>query len=115
MTIWGFAVNCAQRIYGMDTVQITEGPEATLVELRAGMEIAMINTLYQKLTPVLAQTTALVLDASQVLHVDTAALQTLVCFCRSAHARDIPIQWRAVSPVVQQAAQRSGLDMLLFG
>lgn len=99
----------------MDTVQITEGPDATLVVLGAGMEITMVRALHRQLTPLLAQMTALVLDASRLLRVDTAALQTLACLCRSVRERGIPLQWRAVSPVVRQAAQQSGLDQLLFG
>ena len=71
----------------MDTTQITEGPAATQVMLGASMEIAMAQILYQQLTPLLTHSTALVVDAHQVLRVDTAILQTLVCFRRSALAR----------------------------
>lgn len=99
----------------MDTVQVTAGSEATLVELGTGMEIAMLQALHQQLSPALTRTTALVLDAGQLLRIDTASLQLLACLCRSARERAIQIQWRAVNPVMRQAAQQSGLDHLLLG
>ena len=99
----------------MDTTQITEGPTATQVVLGANMEIAMAQILYQQLTPLLTHSTALVLDAHHVQRIDTAILQTLVCFHRSALARAIPFQWCAVSPALEQAAQQLGLDRVLFG
>lgn len=98
----------------MDTVQITEGPEATHVVLGASMEISMAQTLYRQLTPRLAQAHALVMDASQVQRIDTAALQTLAYFCRCARERGIPFHWHAISPALQQAAQTLGLSSFLF-
>lgn len=93
---------------------ITEGPEATHVVLGATMEISMAQDLYRQLTPRLDQSNTLVIDASQVQRVDTAALQTLAYFCRCARERGIPCQWRAVSPALQQAAQSLGLTRFLF-
>ena len=98
----------------MDTVQITEGPEVTHVVLGATMEISMAQALYRQLTPCLAQASALVVDASQVQRVDTAALQTLAYFYRCARERGIPFQWRAVSPALQQAVHSLGLAPFLF-
>lgn len=98
----------------MDTVEITAGPEATHVVLGATMEISMAQALYRKLTPRLEQSHALVMDASQVQRIDTAALQTLAYFCRCAHERGIPFRWHAISPALQQAAQTLGLSSFLF-
>lgn len=98
----------------MDTIEITEGSAATQVVLGATMEIAMAQVLYRQLTPLLARSTALVLDAGQVLRIDTAALQTLAYFCRCARERGIPCQWRAISPALRQAAQSLGLTPFLF-
>lgn len=98
----------------MDTVEITEGPEATHVVLGATMEISMAQALYRQLSPRLAQSNALVMDASQVQRIDTAALQTLAYFCRCAHERGIPFHWHAISPALQQAAQTLGLTSFLF-
>lgn len=98
----------------MDTVEIIEGPEATQVVLSATMEISMAKTLYRQLTPRLEDSNALVIDASQVQRIDTAALQTLAYFCRCAHERGIPFRWHAISPALQQAAQSLGLSSFLF-
>ena len=98
----------------MDTVEITEGPEATRVVLGATMEISMVQALYRQLTPCLEQSNALVMDASQVQRIDTAALQTLAYFCRCAHERGIPFHWHAISPALQQATQTLGLTAILF-
>lgn len=104
------------QVYGknMDTIEITEGPEATRVVLGAAMEISMAQALYRQLTPHLQQAQALVMDASQVQRIDTAALQTLAYFCRCAQERGIPFHWHAISPALQQAAQTLGLSSFLF-
>lgn len=102
------------RIKNMGTVEITEGPEATHVVLGASMEISMAKALYRQLTPCLAQSRALAMDASQVQRIDTAVLQALAYFCRCAHERGVPCQWRAVSPAMQQAAHTLGLAHFLF-
>lgn len=98
----------------MDTVEITEGLEATRVVLGATMEITMAQALYRQLTPRLQKCHALVMDGSQVQRIDTAALQTLAYFCRCAHERGIPFQWNAISQALQQAAQTLGLSSFLF-
>lgn len=108
----------------MDRVEITEGPGATYVVLGATMEISMAQDLYRQLSPRLvtsansvrdhAGANALVVDASQVQRVDTAALQTLAYFYRCAHERGIAFQWRAVSPALRQAAHSLGLTAFLF-
>ena len=98
----------------MDTVEITTGPEATHVVLGATMEISMAQALYRQLTPRLEQSNALMMDASQVQRLDTAALQTLAYFCRCARERGIPFHWHAISPALQQAAQTLGLSAVLF-
>lgn len=98
----------------MDTIEITESSDTTQVVLSATMEIAMAQVLYRQLTPLLAHSKALVLDASQVQRIDTAALQTLAYFCRCARERGIQCQWRAISPALRQAAQSLGLTPFLF-
>ena len=98
----------------MDTVEITERPEATHVVLGATMEISMAQDLYRQLSPRLEESNALVMDAGQVQRIDTAALQTLAYFCRCAHERGIPFHWHAISPALQQAALTLGLTSFLF-
>ena len=98
----------------MDTVKIVEGPEATHVVLGETMEISMAQSLYRQLSPCLEKSNPLVVDASQVQRIDTAALQTLAYFSRCAHERSIPFRWHAISPALQQAAQALGLSPFLF-
>ncbi len=98
----------------MDLVQISEGPTETRVTFGATVEISAMRSLYTQLAPVLTRPAALAMDAGQVGRIDAAGLQLLFCLCQSAHQRGIPLHWRAVSPVVRQAAQRAGIDSVLF-
>lgn len=99
----------------MDPVQISEEPTETLVAFGTDVEISGMRALYTQLTPLLARSTVLALDAGRVERVDAAGLQILLGFCQSARLRRTPLHWRAVSPAVRQAAQRAGVDPFLFG
>ena len=52
---------------------------------------------------------AIVLDGSEVAHVDTAALQLLTLFSRAVRARGGTLSWRGASAVLNEAANLLGL------
>ena len=71
---------------------------------------ALHAQLGQVLTPPIG---SLVLDASQVEQVDTAAMQVLAGFCRHLQEQGTPVHWQAVSPAMQQAGHLLGLEHLV--
>ncbi len=99
----------------MEPVQISAESTETLVAFGTDVEISGMRALYTQLTPLLARPMALALDAGRVERIDAAGLQILLGLCQSARLRRVPLQWRAVSPAVRQAAQRAGVDAFLFG
>lgn len=99
--------------------------EAVEIQTRAGekhltfgsvLGVSQARALYETLGQALAgDPAALVLDASRVQRVDTAALQILLAFRHAAHARRRPFRWHAVSAVMQQAVDLLGVNALLSG
>jgi anti-anti-sigma regulatory factor len=97
----------------MDPVHIEHTADKTHVLLEAVLGIADAQTLYEKLSAVLAFTTPVVLDGSRVERLDAAAMQVLACFCRAARERGLAISWQSPSSGLQQAAQWLGLESIL--
>jgi anti-anti-sigma regulatory factor len=54
-----------------------------------------------------------VLDASRLERIDTAALQLLVLFRRELESRGGALRWRGVNQVLVEAASLLGLELLL--
>ena len=61
----------------------------------------------------LPQPGAVVLDAAAVARVDTAALQLLAAFVRDRRLTGAPVEWRAVSAELTDAARVLGMDAML--
>ena len=77
------------------------------------LEIADARHLYSELNAALADAKALVLDASRVQRVDTAALQLLAAFARATHAAGLPLRWHAASAALCEAVALLGLNEAL--
>ena len=97
----------------MDPVHIEHTADTTHVLLEAVLGIADAQTLYEKLSAVLACATPVVFDGSRVERLDAAAMQVLACFCRAARERGLAISWQSPSSGLQQAAQWLGLESIL--
>ena len=97
----------------MDPVHNEHTADTTHVLLEAVLCIVDAQTLYEKLSAVLACATPVVLDGSRVERLDAAAMQVLACFCRAAHERGLAISWQSPSSGLQQAAQWLGLESIL--
>lgn len=97
----------------MDPVHIEHTADTTHVTLEAVLGIVDARALHAKLSTVLACATPVVLDGSRVERLDTAAMQVLACFCRSARERGMAISWQSPSSGLRQAAQWLGLESIL--
>ena len=94
----------------MNGVQVVRQAGETQLVFEPVLDISGARHLYGQLDNVLAGATALVLDASRVQRIDTAALQLLAAFCRTTRDAGLPLHWRAASPALREAAGLLGLD-----
>lgn len=86
---------------------------AAAVVLPADCRIAAQAALKTQLLGALEQGAGVVLDASQVERVDTAALQLLVLLRRELQARGGALDWRGASEAFNEAAGLLGLARIL--
>jgi phospholipid transport system transporter-binding protein len=77
------------------------------------LDIAGVRYLYSKLDGALTGAKALVLDASRVQRIDTAALQLLAAFCRATRDAGLSLRWHAASAALCDAAALLGLNKTL--
>ncbi|HTV85397.1 MAG TPA: STAS domain-containing protein [Dyella sp.] len=92
-------------------------PEATVssearIGIPADCRIADVGDLHRKLSDAF-DAPQIVLDASAVERVDTAALQLLVVFQREAAKRGKQMSWAGVSAPLHEAASQLGLAQTL--
>ena len=77
------------------------------------LDIAGARQLYNELNAALIGAKALVLDASRVQRIDTAALQLLAAFAHATRATGLPLRWHAASTALCEAAALFGLNETL--
>ena len=80
------------------------------VTLSGNINIANALELLQQLAPLLEAKTKVTLDLCAVQRIDTAILQLLLAFQRTASARGMPVTWSAPSDAVLDTAHRVGLS-----
>lgn len=97
----------------MDSAQIRGDGVATHVLFDAVLDISRARDLCERLNQALESGDPLMLDGGHIARIDTAAIQTLTIFCRTAKERGIPINWCAASPSLRQAAETLGLVQIL--
>jgi anti-anti-sigma regulatory factor len=73
------------------------------------LTIEQVGALHADLTGRLAER-HVVLDAGSLTRVDTAGLQLLTAFIRTAEARGARIEWRAPQAALRECARRIGLE-----
>lgn len=92
-----------------------EGDTETIrLPLEAVLDASKARALHARLNELLNARAPVVLDASRVERIDTAAAQTLYAFCRAARERGIALQWGSPSAALRQAAGLLGLTSM-FG
>ena len=80
-------------------------PEATVICCDACLDMAGARGFYNRLQAALQARQSIVLDASHIERVDTAALQILCAFFREAQVKGLVVQWQQPSPALQSAAR----------
>ncbi|MHB1871565.1 MAG: STAS domain-containing protein [Steroidobacteraceae bacterium] len=83
------------------------------IVLEAECTLAGAARLRDVLCARLPQPGVVVLDATAVARVDTAALQLLAAFVRDRRLAGGPVEWRAVSEELTDAARVLGMDTML--
>lgn len=90
-----------------------KSPAETCVGFEETLDISRAADLQTRLSHVLAARNPVILDASDIEHADTAALQVLCAFMHDASAKKIPVSWRQPSESFCNAARLLGLSEFL--
>ena len=83
----------------------TAAQHTTLIDCSPELDISGAQDLYDTLLAALRAQGPVVLDATHVERIDTAALQMLCAFVRAAQASGIVVQWRQPSLALENAAR----------
>lgn len=93
----------------MGPVRIRRRNDRIYILLDRQLEVAQATQLHGELHSASTADTSLVLNAGRVERIDTAAIQVLMAFCRTAHTRAVPLRVRAVSDALRSAVTLLGL------
>lgn len=88
----------------MEPVHVCQKNGKTHLIFDSQLSVSRARQMYGQLDNLSEPLNSLVLDAGQVEHVDTAAMQVLAGFCRLLQEQGVTVRWQAVSPAVQQAS-----------
>ncbi|HTT07903.1 MAG TPA: STAS domain-containing protein [Gammaproteobacteria bacterium] len=83
------------------------------ITLEPVITISEAAALKDQLLPHIGRSGEIIIDGSRVESVDTAALQVLLAFVRSARAQGAIIRWSGISSALQNAAQLLGIARLI--
>jgi anti-anti-sigma regulatory factor len=78
---------------------------ATMICCDACLDISGARDFYNRLQTAMEARQPVVLDATQIERIDTAALQILCAFFRDAEVNGLLVQWRHPSPALCNAAR----------
>lgn len=98
---------------GMDPVHIKRSAGKAHVSLAPTLGVSDVRAMHKKLSTLLTGKSPVCLDGSRVEHLDTAALQVLTGFYRTASDRGLVLTWKKISPSLQRAARVLGLESKL--
>ena len=85
--------------------------EARVIKLAPRLDLGGAASLQQQLFEADAEPS--VIDAQDVIAVDTSCLQLLCAFVRATTAVGHPVMWRDVTPALRDSARRLGLADVL--
>ncbi len=91
--------------------KITEN--RSVVDLGESLDIGAVSALRERLIDVLALHDPVTLDATSTQQIDTAGLQLLCAFARSAAEQDVAVSWMGRTDLVGDRARLLGLGALL--
>ena len=94
----------------MDPIQVEHRSGTTHVVLDVTIGISEARALHEALGKLLPQQTSIVFHADRLERIDTAAMQVLASFCRTAYQRHLALTWQAPSASLREAATLLGLE-----
>ena len=92
-------------ITNVPTQSPADVPEATVICCDACLDISGARDFYNRLQTAMQARQPVVLDATHIERIDTAALQILCAFFREAEVNGLVVQWQQPSPALQNAAR----------
>ena len=97
----------------MQSVNLTCHTDCTELNLAGVLDVSQARAAYQSFNEALVRALPLRLHASSLERVDTAALQLLLAFQKTARERGLRIQWESTSAALQNSATALGLSEAL--
>jgi anti-anti-sigma regulatory factor len=94
----------------MGLLQIKRRAGKTSVVFGTVVDISQARALYDGMNKLLSRNSPLLMDVSGIERIDTAAIQLLVMFHRTALDRGVEIQWKSSSEAVLLAVALLGLQ-----
>jgi anti-anti-sigma regulatory factor len=88
-------------------------PTTRLLSLGPACTFQQVSSLHPTLLDYLAESSPVIIDASEVEQVDTAGLQLLVAFAIDCMERGIVFGWKARSMAFERSVRLLGLGALL--
>jgi anti-anti-sigma regulatory factor len=94
----------------MDPIQVEHRSGTAHVMLDTTVGISEARVLHEALGRMLSQQSSIVFHADRLERIDTAAMQVLASFCRTARQRRLALTWKAPSASLREAANLLGLE-----
>lgn len=85
----------------------------SVVDLGEALDITAVGALRERLLDVLTHNEPVTLDATSTKQVDTAGLQVLCSFERSALEQGVSVTWGGQTKLIGERARLLGLSVLL--
>lgn len=97
----------------MDSVNLTCHPDRTEIVLKGMLDVGETRAAHGRLGEALTRALPIELTASGLERIDTAGLQLLVVFLRTARDRGLTLRWSDVGSPLMNSAQLLGLTEAL--
>lgn len=93
----------------MESVNLVCHADRTAITLSGSLDVREARAVRTGLDEALTRALPIELTASELERVDTAGLQLLLMFMRTARARGLPLEWQGVSAALAGGAELLGL------
>lgn len=97
----------------MESVRIAPHADRTELVFEGRLVAAGVREVHRRLDEVLARAVPIELHAEGLERIDTAGVQLLIAFYRTARQRGLNVQWRSVSPALRASSVTLAVDGLL--
>lgn len=86
---------------------------STIITCDERLDISAANTFYEKLLQAIEAESPIVLDASNIEHIDTVGIQLLCTLYQEARSKGIEFRWQQPSDSFRSSARLLGLEECL--